>query len=415
MKITKFAAVLSALVFASSAASAAVKVNMWGRTGLDMLEYDTDTKEYTMGFDPSTYGYNGRIALNFEGNNKTNTLGFKLSIDYNGLRSVYAENNDDSALSYDNADTFGLDDNAYMWGKIFGATITMGKMMQDDLRGSSAFAGLSINGGMDFQDIIFPRFEVLTGLHVDYKIGGLYVAGAIDAYQTDSSDTYGSGFVKHPDLYSVYRTVQTAIAYKFPNNLTLKAQYIGPDYDEDLSTRQLNFGIHYKNSAIEAEYGFTVYPDDWEETTDTYNASSGSGGVVINHWTAVPRLSADSNGIHMGAGLAIKAVPNFTFTLQGAWFNTQEGRWLADFNTVYNLGLYDVGLTTEGILEGSYLYGAGTAFIKRKFAGGYISAGLRYEYHEYEYKREWTGSANQTRKTDSYSVIKIPVGMSFYL
>ena len=222
----------------ASIATAEITTSMWGRTGIYMFNYDSGTEKSTVRAYPS-WAPTGRVGLTVNGVSDDENMGFMLQMDYSGKKS-------------DDADTLVLDDNAKIWANLGPARLTMGRMKEDDLRGSGAFDDFYWGLGLATRDAMFARFDRTLGMHVDLAMEGLYMAAALDASGVNADLV--------EDIGDFYSTIQFALGYTIDGVGTIKGQFKGNGFDKNES---LNFGF-YSDALVEGlifEIGSTIRPE----------------------------------------------------------------------------------------------------------------------------------------------------------
>ena len=197
----------------ASIATAEITTSMWGRSYIEMLNYNTDTG-YGYAVMGPAWAPAGRVGLTVSGTNDEENCGFVFQIDYNGATSVL--------------NTFALDDNAKMWAQLGPARLTLGKMREDDMRGSGAFDDFYFGYGLGLRDDMFNQFGQTAGIHLDFAYEGLYAAVGFDAYNTSTTQKFGKYYLNsETGSYDFYTDVAySKLTAKEKAKLSEKTNYV---------------------------------------------------------------------------------------------------------------------------------------------------------------------------------------------
>ena len=275
----KIIAVASMAAVMASIATAEITTSMWGRSYIEMLNYNTDTG-YGYAVMGPAWAPAGRVGLTVSGTNDEENCGFVFQIDYNGATSVLNT-------------PFTLDDNAKMWAQLGPARLTLGKMREDDMRGSGAFDDFYFGYGLGLRDDMFNQFGQTAGIHLDFAYEGLYAAVGFDAYNTSTTQKFGKYYLNSEtgsyDFYrdeeynqltaaqkakltaktstglsslaieNFYKTVKAVVGYHIDGVGTVKAQLQANGFANQAEFINVGFNSSELMDGLEFEIGSTIY------------------------------------------------------------------------------------------------------------------------------------------------------------
>ena len=295
----------------ASIATADITTSMWGRSALEMYHYSSEFKnDYSNSYAVllPTWSPLGRVGLNFFGTSDDGNMGFQFQWDYTGNNTV------------------GLDDNAKIWANLGPARLTVGRMHEDDLRGSGAFDDWGLAKGLATRDDMFDKFRIGAGMHIDLAMEGLYLGASVDGANTTTlKNIYGDSDCSYQvlDLGDLYKTFWFQAGYKIEGVGTIKGQLKGNGFNKG---EILQFGFHSTDlmDGLEFEIGSRIVPENIE-----------NAGLVIP------------------VGVQYTGIDSVTIRFQAEYAN---GNWKAvsgdnvlrfGLDFAYAMDTIDVGITTN--------------------------------------------------------------------
>lgn len=391
-------AAIAAMV--ATSAFAEITFGAWGRSGLDFgnvssgSAYDISTNDSTT-IDPTdatlaatpSWAAGSRVGFSVAGKNDDGTVGFNVNVDANG-------------------GTFGVGDQAKVWGKLGFMEVQFGKIQLDDLRGSIGDWGNREEFNQKGEDAIFTRFYPKEGMTVALRpIEGLFIGAAIDT---------GTGTAR---LEDAFKAVQVGLGYTVKDTVQLKAQYIGSAVEDHYGT--LEFGadlLMIKNNLIEIGAKLPMAKDNADGYFNAIVALSGSADKLTYKGHLFADFGHSSTYVYQSVADKL-AGGSATMTFNEDNDPTTVG---LDACAEYDVGVCSIGLT------GAYVAGFNTVdlggsddykivtntigvelYAKKGFSNGYLFGGVAD-------KMVFTSESASDSGTSFINTFNIPVGAEYW-
>ena len=333
----------------AGAASAEIGIGMWGRSWIEMIDYNTDTG-YGYSVTGPSWSPAGRVGLNIWGNDEDNNMGFQFQIDYAGISSI------------EGSSTFYLDDNAKMWAQLGPARLTLGKMRENDMRGSGAFDDFYFGYGLALRDDMFYQLGLSAGIHLDITFEGLYAAVGFDAYNTETK----VGYTYTDDDGTVTTVAMTEAAYN-ALSATDKAKYARNKQIDALipnattATTLLPIESFYKS--VKAVLGYHIDGigtakvqfqangfDKNEFINVGFNSSELVDGLEFEIGSKILLEAIDNGGLIIPVGVKYTGIDNVAVRFQAEFQNTTDPKLTFGLDGMYTMDNIDLGLATTYII-----------------------------------------------------------------